>query len=125
MAGFQTFGRGRISAFANTWYLEIFKNALRAGDARLLVSGYGFRDPHINTVIADAVTNAHLSVYVLSPEQPVAFCKNLLRLDRGREIWSGLGGYFQTTLADLFPANQDDTPEWSLIQSRFFERRIT
>ena len=106
------------------WYLDIFKTALGAGDARLLVAGYGFGDPHINAIIADAVSSANLRVFVLSPEQPSVFSEKLLRLERGREIWSGLGGYFQTTLAELFPANQDETPEWLVIQDRFFNRRI-
>ena len=47
-----------------------------------------------------------------------------MKTERGSDLWSGVSGYFQSTLGDLFPASQDDTPEWSMLQERFFESQI-
>ena len=77
-----------------------------------------------NRILADAVTSANLQIFILSPQAPSTFSDKIMNSERGSEIWSGLAGYFQTTLGDLFPANQEDTPEWSVIQERFFESKI-
>jgi hypothetical protein len=121
-------GRGKSQRIEQepllAWYVQLFREALCSGDARLLIAGYGFGDPHINDILADAVSSAGLRVFILSPESPAVFSDKIMNRSRGGEIWSGLSGYFQTTLADLFPANQDDTPEWLMIQDRFFGATI-
>jgi len=51
-----------------TWYFREFEAALFAGDARLMVIGYGFRDQHINDLIIRAVNHCGLKLFVVSPE---------------------------------------------------------
>jgi SIR2-like domain len=46
------------------WYADIFREVLSAGDVRLMIVGYGFADEHINAVIAEAVENHGLTVFI-------------------------------------------------------------
>ena len=48
-------------------YFDLFKKVLFLPNRKLMIIGYGFREPHINRVIADAVENKGLRVYVISP----------------------------------------------------------
>ena len=85
-------------------YFTIFEDVLRGPDCKLLIIGYGFKDPHINQRIAEAVTNHGLKVFIISPIQPNKFC---YELGAGPEhpvntIWNnGLHGYYRGTLQDL------------------------
>lgn len=121
-------GRGKSRSIEQepllAWYQQLFDHAMKSGDARLLVTGYGFGDPHINTILGDAILNTNLQIFILSPEPRWSFCSRIMKTERGSDLWSGVSGYFQSTLGDLFPASQDDTPEWSMLQERFFESRI-
>jgi len=47
------------------WYFERFEAALNAGDAKLLVIGYGFRDTHVNEIVVRAILNSGLQIYVV------------------------------------------------------------
>jgi SIR2-like domain len=49
------------------WYFDEFVKALSAGDARLMVIGYGFRDQHINDLLINAVTQHGLKFFNVSP----------------------------------------------------------
>jgi len=49
------------------WYFDQFEQALYAGDARLMVIGYGFRDRHINDVVIEAINERSLKLFVVSP----------------------------------------------------------
>lgn len=49
-------------------YADEFSGCLRRADSRLLIVGYGFRDRHINRVIADAVYQNGLKFFNVSPE---------------------------------------------------------
>lgn len=85
-------------------YFEIFDQVLRGPNCKLLIIGYGFKDPHINQRIVQAVRNHGLKVFIISPMQPGKFC---FELGDDREhpvnmIWnSGLHGYFRGVLQDL------------------------
>lgn len=50
-----------------TWYFEQFREILSEGGARLVVIGYGFRDPHVNDVIIGAVQRSGLQFFVIDP----------------------------------------------------------
>lgn len=50
------------------WYQQEFKARLCAGDTRLMVIGYGFRDAHINALLTEAVTGHGLKLFVVAPE---------------------------------------------------------
>jgi len=107
------------------WYLELFKIVLSKDESKLLVIGYGFADTHVNNVIADAVVNTGLRLYVVSPQSPSAFQASIQKNPRGDEIWRGLGGYYQYTLAQLFPADKSETAAWRTVKRQFFEDRLT
>lgn len=96
-------------------YQEIFEEVLSQNDAKLLIIGYGFRDIHINRIIANAVKNNGLRIYIISPQKPVDFRRELLNRNRlyvtlddhnNRDIiYSGLSGYFQYALSEIFPSD--------------------
>lgn len=35
-----------------SWYMDVFKQVLNAGDVRLMIIGYRFGDEHVNATIA-------------------------------------------------------------------------
>lgn len=49
------------------WYAKVFEEALMAGNARLMVIGYGFRDEHITAAIARGVEKG-LKLFIGAPE---------------------------------------------------------
>jgi len=90
------------------WYFELFKKVLSSPNRRLLVIGYGFRDTHVNEVIAQAIREDGLPVYVISPKSPRDFKRELLKdpNEDKKILWQGLAGYWDWALKDVCPANQ-------------------
>jgi SIR2-like domain len=39
------------------WFFSLFVEALHSGDRKLAIMGYGFRDEHINLIIAEGIRN--------------------------------------------------------------------
>ena len=101
-------GRNKESQIADEplllWYSELFKQVLFQGERKLLIIGYGFRDDHINKVIAEAIKQHDLNLYVLSPTAPRVFKDELLKADHvyGDQIFKDLSGYVRTSFSDLF-----------------------
>lgn len=101
-------------------YQEIFEEVLSQNDAKLLIIGYGFRDIHINRTIANAIKNCGLRIYILSPQKPSDFRRVLLERnfpydtpgdhDNRNIIYSGLSGYFQYALSEIFPSDTRKKP---------------
>jgi SIR2-like protein len=100
------------------WYSDLFKEVLHAGERNLLVIGYGFKDPHINTVIADGIKKYKLRLYIVTPQSPDEFYDQLVPrhavvtrpIDhRGQEIWDGLAGYYVRSVDQLI------SNEWNLL----------
>lgn len=95
-----------------TNYFEIFKGVLCENERRLLIIGYGFRDKHINEIIATAVKEHGLKLYVVSPEPPESFINKLYCMDDkdtypfGYQILEGLSGYFPQKLPELLDGNR-------------------
>ncbi len=56
------------------WYADLFFEYISAPNARLTVIGYGFRDQHINDMIADAWNKNQFPMMVIGPEG-----RNILR----------------------------------------------
>ena len=50
------------------WYANVFAEALQNEHARLMIIGYGFRDPHINETISGAVRECGLKIFNVSPQ---------------------------------------------------------
>ncbi|MBI4000958.1 MAG: SIR2 family protein [Nitrospira defluvii] len=101
-------------------YFTIFEDVLRGPDCKLLIIGYGFKDPHINQRIVDAVTNHGLRVYIVSPSQPHEFRKELGLAARSYvgAIWNkGMHGYYRGTLYDFIDMDKlvlSSDGEWFL-----------
>ena len=86
------------------YYSEVFKMALSHYQRRLLVIGYSFCDEHINRIIAEAVRDYDLKIYIISPESPTAFkTKMVEKTKHGEDIWQGISGYYHHKLIDIFP----------------------
>lgn len=97
------------------WYFELFNEAIVAGDVKLVIVGYGFRDPHINDLLATACENHGLKLFIISPQDPEAFLDDLLYRNQGvarsadpigSKIWNGVSGYFQYRLSKIIPREQ-------------------
>jgi hypothetical protein len=104
------------------WYKEIFKMVLGRGGVKLLVIGYSFRDEHINNVIADAIMNQGLELYVVCPDQRVDFIGNLRKCPHGQILMEGLdkGKFWCGDLYKIFPGNQSTTDECQEIRRSLF-----
>jgi hypothetical protein len=87
------------------WYFRIFTTCMLTPGARLLRIGYGFRDAHVNEVLAEAVSNASLQIRILGPEKPDALRERLCSLPQGDVIWNGVYGYDRADLAEVFPSD--------------------
>lgn len=105
-------------------YFDVFRKVLSKPQARLLIIGYGFADPHVNAVLADAVAQSKLRIAVMSPESPASLAQRLQDLPRGPEILEGLFGYYQSTLAQLCPADQSITSKWHELKTQFFDGKM-
>jgi len=102
------------------WYLSLFEEILKEPNRNLVVVGYGFGDEHINNVIADAIRDCGLRLYVVSPKLPSEFKERLTPLNsfvteppvpRGRELWEGLYGYYRATVTEFCDENGQPTAQ--------------
>ena len=97
------------------WYLSLFEEVLGGRKGRkLVVIGYGFRDEHINEVIAKAVEHSGLELYAIYPITQEQFRDQVVRAGMpvqgtnvipdpdGRKIWRGLRGYEECTAKDMY-----------------------
>ena len=102
-----------------SWYFDLFSNSLMAKNKKLFIIGYGFRDKHINNVIADSVSNFGLKLYVVSPLEHTKFIESLSAAKYGKLILKGLDGYFPYSLLDVFPKDQSDSHALIEILTKF------
>lgn len=120
-------GRGKADQIQQdpllAWYLDVFAECLGSQDSRLLVIGYGFSDSHINQLLAEAANTHGLRLCVITPQEPAAFKKHLTTQEHGEALWQSLVGYYQATLAGLFPTNQEVTGMWESLVRDFFPRK--
>jgi len=104
------------------WYHELFREVLNLSNRRLLIIGYGFRDKHINQIIAEASNTYGLKVFIISPHDPEDYRKNVLQVNQGwsDSIWNkALCGYYPYTLKEIFPMNGNNELYNSLIRDFF------
>ncbi|MBU0967893.1 MAG: SIR2 family protein [Proteobacteria bacterium] len=119
-------GRNKITQIANEplllWYFDVFKEELFRARRKLLVIGYGFRDIHINEIIAKAIKSHGLKLYIVSPTAPNTFKERLIKADsdNGQKIFQGLTGYISANFHELFPSNSNETDEWRELKEIFF-----
>ena len=100
-------------------YLSAFNNVLSQGGCRLLIIGCGFGDDHINSVMANAIQEHGLRIYVLCPIQINEFSESMIGGDKN-VIYGALAGYFCCDLLSLFPADQSESPHKRNLVENFF-----
>jgi SIR2-like domain len=115
-------GTGKAKAIASmpllSWYADIFREVISAGDVRLMIVGYGFADEHINAAIADAVEQCGLSTFIWNTTYDLKGV--VLASPHGARIWKGLISTATRPLIEVFPSNQAETEEYRRICSTFF-----
>lgn len=91
------------------FYLSLFKRVLNEGDRNLVVIGYGFRDDHINKILADAVDSKGLRLHVVLPTEARHFRTDVLDTlppwcgqSIGDRLWKGLCSYHQSKATDFY-----------------------
>lgn len=57
------------------WYLDLFKGEFNE-PTRLMIIGYGFRDPHINEILLAAARSKNLELFLVDPMGPAALDQN-------------------------------------------------
>lgn len=93
------------------YYFELFQNAIRDGNKKLLVIGYGFNDQEINLTLVDGVENHGLKIYIIDTRSPQDFRTHL---QYGGHVYAlpileGLSGYYCHELKEIFPGTQEKT----------------
>lgn len=109
------------------YYLETFERELYQTGRRLCVIGYGFRDPHINRRIANALQRHDLQLFAISPQPPGVF-RDALRGPKGPRyghvIWERVV-HWPWTLEQIFPVGSsvpERSPWGSMIEQTLFGR---
>lgn len=108
-----------------TWYARLFEECLSSANARLMVIGYGFRDQHINDILARA-SERGLQMFVIAPEgAEIAMRLNQTRSPGQIAAPSALEEVLKRTLigASRRPLRDtfgSDTAEFAKV-TRFFE----
>jgi SIR2-like domain len=102
-----------------SWYADLFKRVLNSGERRLMIIGYSFADEHINAIIADAITNHGLRVFIWDVASDLR--ERVFAAPHGPTIWKGLISTASRQFAEVFPGSQDETEEYRRICASFFD----
>lgn len=117
-------GKDKINQVADepllSWYFELFKNALSQSNRKLFLIGYGFRDRHINEVLANSIKKYGSMLYIISPSDQSRFISNLKSVEYGEVLLKGLAGYFPYSLIEVFPSDQSESHAWREILESYF-----
>lgn len=99
-------------------YFDIFRNVIKEGDKKLLIIGYGFRDPHINKLILDGVTTNNLKLFIITTQSLSDFKKifDEEALKEYKVLLEAIDGYFPYRLSEIFPPNQEHTTHFQEIK---------
>ncbi len=103
-----------------SWYYDLFRKVLSHPSRKLLIIGYGFRDAHINELMARLIKDFNLMLYIISPSDQSKFIDNLKSVEFGETLLQGLSGYFPYKLLDIFPTDQSDSHAWKELLTIFF-----
>jgi SIR2-like domain len=99
-------------------YWQIFRAVLQAGDVRLMIVGYGFGDEHVNAVIADAVENHGLRLFIW--DTAPSLMDRVRAAPLGSQIWKGVLSTASRPMIEVFPSNQAETAEYRRILATVF-----
>lgn len=103
-------------------YFQLFKDVLSLPERRLLIIGYGFRDSHINEVIAESIKKYNLKIFIICPTYPEDFLNKTLKYsgDYKDTIWDAVGGYYPHPFEKIF--HYDDS--LSLVQAHYYDNLV-
>ncbi len=106
-----------------SWYFSLFKSVMSIPNMRLMVIGYGFKDKHINEVIAKAAKEYNLKIYILNPQDPESFLYETLGFNQWASdaIWKAVDGYYQISPKEIFSKNSIHTSVAKNLFKNFFE----
>jgi hypothetical protein len=87
-----------------------------------LIIGYGFRDPHINEVLARAIVDSGLKLFIINPIDPQIFLdQTLSNMSEHKEIiWSGVAGYYPFSFQEFFPYGVSSTQHYRSLKTWLF-----
>lgn len=108
-----------------SWYQKQFESMLSEPGTRLMAVGYGFRDEHINQIIARAINYQGLKLFVIAPEgaelakaaNPTSTATIYARSDMEEAFERGLIGASRRGLREIFSG---DEAEFAKLK-RFFD----
>ena len=103
-------------------YFQLFKDALSLPARRLLIIGYGFRDSHINKVIAESIKKYNLKIFIICPTDPEDFLNKTLKNsgDYKDTIWNAVEGYYPYPFEEIF--HYDDS--LSQVQAHYYNNLV-
>ena len=91
-------------------YFNIFKEAIKEGNKKLLIIGYGFGDKHINKVILSGVKEHNLRLYIMNTSSFSELRSNIINGHYyALSLLSGVSGYFPHSFREIFPPDQSET----------------
>jgi SIR2-like domain len=108
------------------WYHDEFTLRLMVPQSKLMVIGYSFGDYHINQTIKEAVSKAHLRVFIVDPQGVNVLDKNYRHQGTNSTytpdellqcMWCNIIGSSRRTLREIFGT---DRVEYNKLM-RFFE----
>jgi hypothetical protein len=116
-----------------SWYLDKFRDVLKIHDLKLLIIGYGFGDPHINNLLAEAIDEKKLVLSIVYPGTRDKLVENISNrgerlaqqgeVNRSQTLIAGLnrGKFFDFDLKKAFPPQGDigDTYEARQLRETF------
>lgn len=87
-----------------SWYRDIFRGVCFDGAVRMVVIGYGFRDQHINDILAEGIAKHGLCIYVVGRGSSSSFQSTI-----DQRLLPGLRGYATTSLSEIIGNGTRDT----------------
>lgn len=104
-----------------TWYYTKFKYYLSQSDSRLMIIGFSFNDPHVETPIKQAIKTNGLRLFIIDPRGVDVFDKTpataQIHYPASDDWWPGIEGASRRSLLSIFA---EDTVEYAKLQ-RFVE----
>lgn len=96
-------------------YFDLFQSAIKEGNKKIMIIGYGFQDQHINKIIWNGAKNHGLKVYIISPTPQQNFEPGGYIID-SYQLKDAIRGYYPYHLKEIFPPNQETTVHWREIK---------
>lgn len=94
------------------WNSNLFQEAIKEGDKKLLIIGYSFRDSYITNMLLDGVRNYGLTLYIID----LANLNKLRSKLQPQILFQSIRGYFPYKLEVIFPPDGSETTQYREIK---------